>query len=243
QLITIENVTLVDPASWGSGSFNTDVTNGTDTFAVRIDSDVDISGMAAPLGTFNITGLGGQFDSSSPYSEGYQLLPRYVADIDPYNTTVVSDEYPAYDIGVVTTVDADGAADSLDVKCQLQGVVYGVNMRSSGLQFTLIDNNNDGIGLISFSDDWGYSVNEGDEIIVQGEIGFYNGLTQINPDSVWMVSAGNSLFDPSIVTALGEETESQLITIENVTLVDPASWGSGSFNTDVTNGTDTFAVR
>ncbi|MCP4121929.1 MAG: hypothetical protein GY751_09275, partial [Bacteroidetes bacterium] len=152
-------------------------------------------------------------------------------------------QYPAYEIGVVTTSNVDGEVDSLGVKCQIHGVVYGVNMRSSGLQFTLIDSNNDGIGLISFNDDWGYTVQEGDEVIVQGVIGFYNGLTQINPDSVWMASAGNSLFDPTIVTALGEETESQLITIENVTLVDPASWGSGSFNTDVTNGTDTFAVR
>ena len=32
----------------------------------------------------NITGLGGQFDATSPYTAGYQLLPRYLADVEKY---------------------------------------------------------------------------------------------------------------------------------------------------------------
>ena len=81
-------------------------------------------------------------------------------------------------------------------------------------------------------------------MIVRGEIGQFNGLTQINPDTLWMVSAGNALFDPTVVTALDETTESQLVTIENLTIVDPADWsnsGSG-FNVDVTDGTNTYTL-
>ena len=39
----IENLSWVDASDWrSSGSFNIDATNGTDTFALRIDSDTDI---------------------------------------------------------------------------------------------------------------------------------------------------------------------------------------------------------
>jgi DNA/RNA endonuclease YhcR with UshA esterase domain len=245
QLIKIENLTIVDPDDWtGSGSgFNVDVTDGTNTYTMRVDADVDLYGTAAPAGPFNLTGLGGQFDSSSPYLSGYQILPRYMADIEA--VTEFDPNYPPYDIGVVTTVDADGVVDSVGVACQLQGVVYGVNQRPGGLQMTVIDGNNDGIGVFSFSNDYGYTVTEGDEIIIRGEIGQFNGLTQINPDTVWMVSAGNALFDPTVVTALDETTESQLVKIENLTIVDPDDWsnsGSG-FNVDVTDGTNTYTMR
>ena len=85
ELVTFENAVLVDPNQWsGSGSgFNVDVTNGTDTIVVRIDSDVDLYNQPAPTGRFNVSGIAGQFDLSSPYFSGYQLLPRYIADIVP----------------------------------------------------------------------------------------------------------------------------------------------------------------
>ncbi len=161
------------------------------------------------------------------------------------NITDNDSSIPTYAIGEVTTVDDNGVADSLDVVCKIQGVVYGVNMRPSGLQFTIIDEANDGIGLFHGSGDLGYTVQEGDEILVQGTIGQFRGLTQISPDSIWLISEGNALTDPAIVTALDESTESQLVKIENLVLVDPAEWtnsGSG-FNVTVSNGVDEFAMR
>jgi hypothetical protein len=85
ELTTFTSATLVDPSQWtGSGSgFNVDITNGTDTIAMRIDNDVDLYSQAAPTGAFDVTGIGGQYDFSSPYTSGYQLLPRYQADIVP----------------------------------------------------------------------------------------------------------------------------------------------------------------
>lgn len=150
--------------------------------------------------------------------------------------------FPAYGIGVVTTVNEEGRADSLGVKCQLQGVVYGVNMRSSGLQFTLIDSNNDGIGVFSSAETFGYTVNEGDEIILKGEVTQFRGLTQFVPSDLTFVSAGNDLFAPQAVTQLGEETESQLVTIENLT-VGTVTTDSGGANAEVSNGTTTFLMR
>ncbi|MCB0572303.1 MAG: T9SS type A sorting domain-containing protein [Phaeodactylibacter sp.] len=154
--------------------------------------------------------------------------------------------YPAYSIGQVNTVDAEGVADSLGVICELHGIVYGVDLQASGLQFTLIDESHDGIGVFNGSSELGYTVQEGDEVVVLGEIGQFRGLTQIVVESIELVSTGNALFPPTIVTGLGEDTESQLVKLEAVRLVNPAQWDSSipsGFNVDVTNGTDTFAVR
>ncbi len=154
--------------------------------------------------------------------------------------------YPPYEIGVVTTVNADGVPDSLNVRCQLQGTVYGINLRATtGLQFTMIDDQNDGIAVFSAASDFGYSVEEGNEIIIRGRVSQFNGLTQMLPDTVILVAQSNPLIPATNVTQLNEDSESQLVRIENLTLLDPAQWintGTG-FNVDATNGTTTFQIR
>lgn len=245
QLIQIENVTLVDPSDWtnsGSG-FNVDITNGADTFLMRIDADTDIFGMDPPSGIFDITGIGGQFDFGAPLDEGYQILPRYIADIDPY--IPAAPDFPAYAIATVTTNDSEGRPDSLGVKCELTGIVHSVNFRPNGLEFALIDNAGDGIIVFNTNNNLGYTVTQGDEIKVQGEIGFFNGLTEHIAGNVEVVSTGNALLTPTEVTALNENTEAQLIKMNNVMLVDPAQWtnsGSG-FNAQITDGTNTYTMR
>src|SRR5262249_37665096 len=46
-----------------------------------IDKDTNIGGTTTPAGTFSVVGVLGQFDSSSPFDSGYQLLPRSLADV------------------------------------------------------------------------------------------------------------------------------------------------------------------
>jgi hypothetical protein len=160
--------------------------------------------------------------------------------------TVVCDTgYPAYDIATVTTVNADGIPDSLNVQCQLQGIVYGVDLQGANenIQFYFIDGTG-GISLFA-NTEFGYTVQEGDEVIVQGTITQFNCLSQISPDTLWFVSSGNDLVDPTVVTTLDESTEGELVMLENLTLVNPSQWdpaGSG-FNVDVTNGNDTYQIR
>ncbi len=153
--------------------------------------------------------------------------------------------YPEYTIGEVTTVDADGVADSLGVECQLQGIVYGVNLRPEGLQFTIIDGNNDGIGVFSGGENFSYTVQEGDEVSIQGEIDQFRGLVQIVPARLELLSSGNTLVNPTVVSALDESTESQLVRIENVSLDDPSAWGVGTdgFNVTVSDQTNTYTIR
>lgn len=244
QLVTLENVMLVDPSQWQGGSpagFNVEVTDGTNTYELRIDNQVDLFDMPAPTGTFDVTGIGGQFDSNAPFDEGYQLLPRYVEDIDPYNPQ--STEYPSYPIGEVTTVDSEGVADSLGALVELTGVVYGINLRNTGYSFTLIDGNNDGIGVFS-NNDFDYTVQEGDELTVQGTITQFMGLTQVTADGLMLNSTDNTLFDPTAVTDLNEDTESQLVSVEG-TFPNPGQWDNsgGSFNIDFSDGSNTYNIR
>ncbi|MFT4759140.1 MAG: hypothetical protein ACI9XO_000004 [Paraglaciecola sp.] len=94
---------------------------------------------------------------------------------------------------------------------QLQGIVYGIDMQgtSDAVQFTVIDATG-GISLFS-GNNFGYTVVEGDEIIVQGAIEEFSCLAQINPDTLWLVSQGNALVTPADVDDLSEATESELI--------------------------------
>ena len=159
-------------------------------------------------------------------------------------TVACPPSYPAYDIAVVTTVDAGGHPDSLEVTCQLQGIVHGIDFQGgASIQFALIDDTG-GISVFS-ANNFGYTVTEGDELIVQGVISEFNCLTQITPDTLWVVSTGNPLETPTITTFLNESFESELVKLTNLTYVDVSQWlGNGnSFNVEVTNGSFTNVMR
>ncbi len=154
---------------------------------------------------------------------------------------------PDYTIGLVTTEDAAGVADSLEVICTLTGVVYGVDMiGGTGVQFTMIDANGDGIAVRRGDTDLDYTVTEGDEVSVVGMVDQFRGLIQFSAGKITKNSAGNTLLAPTVVTQLGEDTESKLVKLENMYVVDMTKWsdsGSG-FNIKITNGgADTIAVR
>ena len=97
--------------------------------------------------------------------------------------------YPVYSIPSVTHVNQEGVADSLNIKCQLSGIVHGYNLRPGGLQFTLIDNQNNGIGVFNGTNDLGYTVTEGDAVTIKGTINQFNGLTQIIADELTLNSS------------------------------------------------------
>ena len=176
----------------------------------------------------------------------YQCDPHASAGMKGTVTVGSTSTYPSYSIAKVSTVNQEGKADSIGVKCQLQGIVYGYNIRPGGLQFTLIDNQNNGIGVFNGTTDLGYTVTEGDAITIKGTINQFNGLTQIVPDELILNSSGNALVSPKSVSSLNEEDESSLVALQGAyTYVDPAQWkGDGSsFNVSITNGAQTILVR
>lgn len=160
---------------------------------------------------------------------------------------VVAEPYPARKISSMTSTNSEGVLDSLNINCSLTGIVHGVNLRSpSGLQFTIIDANNNGIGVFSSSESYGYTVTEGDEITIKGQVVQFNGLAQMTLVDLTKNSSGNTLVTPKVVTSLVEGDESSLVVVHNLTFVDPSKWGGGTssgFNVDMTNGTTTFLIR
>lgn len=84
SLIRINNLTYVDESQWtGSGSMNISLTDGQNVYLMRVDSDTGLQNLPMPEAPFNLIGLGGQYDQSAPFTEGYQILPRRSSDFIP----------------------------------------------------------------------------------------------------------------------------------------------------------------
>ena len=242
-LIVLENVVITNPEDWPTPGDNADifVENEHGTFLMRIQREVDL-GSNPPLDTFDLIGIGGQFTTEIPANDGYQIIPRYKADLGIEDEP---DEYLSRTIPEIRENDGDFITIYLGEKVEVSGIVYGSNLRPQGLEFTIIDHDNVGVGVFSPSSDFGYSVNEGDSITIRGTVDQFRGLVQINPDEIDFISADNELVEPQTVTQFGEETESSLIKLEQVSIVDPSDWPTPgtSANVEVENEHGIFLMR
>lgn len=151
--------------------------------------------------------------------------------ISEFTLTIEANDqsYPLYDIAEVKGVDANGILDSLDIPCELRGIVHGINFNAQGVHFHLLDETG-GIKVFSALQNFGYTVAEGDSIHVQGIIDQFMGQAEIRPDVITLIDQGHPLFPPTTVTSLSEENESSLVTIECVQFTDDNQWtNQGSF--------------
>ncbi|MFK7808381.1 MAG: T9SS type A sorting domain-containing protein [Saprospiraceae bacterium] len=208
-------------------------------------TSISINGTAVANGTTDITYTPGpDFCGTDEYT--YEICDATSCDEATITITIDCPViYPAYTIGIVTAdANNNGEADSIDVNCALTGVVYGTDIRGgNGLTFTIIDSNNDGINVFNFSDVGTYEPMEGEEVTINGSITSFNGLAEIIPEEITVNSTGNTLVIPTDVTSLGEDTESQLIRMTNMFIVDTVS-NFGGYNIRITNGSvDTFIMR
>ena len=237
-----------DPINWYNDTSRAVVDNGFGPLGDAWTGDGSVSGVSGSNGWVKashlLDGLGGQ--------SSVQL--RFVLASDGntngdglgVDNIEIYDKAPYYPAGILNTVDATGVADSLGVYAWTSGTVVGIDMRGgNGIQFTFIDNSTsaqEGLGVFSSSNTSGYVVTEGDSIMIRGTVAQFNGLTQLNPDSITVISSGNTLPTPMVVTDLDETTESRWLSI-------PTSWvslstsGAFSSNVDLTNGTDTITMR
>lgn len=250
----------------GEVTINVGIANPSDT---DVTVEVSISGGTATIGEDYTAGLPVQLTFAAGSTENQSFTITVIDDLETegaetidFGLMAITPEallgqtemivtiapsdvpIPLYDIEDVRGVDANGVATSLNEVCELRGVVYGVNLRPAGLEFTMIDPTS-GIGVFLASGNLGYTVNESDSVHVVGTIVQFNGLIQINPTTISLMSTGNTLKTPTQVTSLGEETESDLIQLNCVSLTDATQWtnsGSG-FNVAITNGEETFTLR
>ena len=149
----------------------------------------------------------------------------YVAKPDTFNILIKDDDYPVYTIGKINKqTNVSKTADSLNVKCRVYGTVYGVNLKTTGLEFTLMDITG-GISVLSATNSFGYTIKEGDSLMVQGSVNQNQGLAQIDKlDTIIKISNNNKLISPVVVSKINETSESKLVQLSRVKLVDPTEW-------------------
>ncbi len=208
--------------------------------------DMPSNGMVNPAGASDFSYIPNQ-DFCGEDQFTYQVCDDISCDTATVFITVncPAPATPFYTIGEVTAdSNNDFIPDSTGVYCFLEGVVYGVNLRENDLLFTIIDENDpeDGLSVFSLDVNFGYTVTEGDLIRVRGTVEQFNGLNQINIDTLSVEMQGVALHAPQVVTALDESTESKLIRINGLQLVDSTANASG-VNYTVDNGSMTFTMR
>ncbi|MCB0738661.1 MAG: lamin tail domain-containing protein, partial [Bacteroidetes bacterium] len=136
KLIRINRVWMIDSNDWkGSGSnMDVNITNGTDTFLMRVDKETNVDGYSLPNGMFDVIGVGGQYDASAPHNTGYQILPRSITDLNIDN----------YHVPISDIRKNDAMEESLlnGRKITTYGIVNtNVNLNSRGLQISIQDQN------------------------------------------------------------------------------------------------------
>lgn len=85
RLISFDNVSLVS-GTWLTApdtSYNLTINDGSGDLLMRIVGTTDIGGNPEPGWPVTLIGIGGQYDFSAPYFEGYQIQPRSYADFIP----------------------------------------------------------------------------------------------------------------------------------------------------------------
>ncbi|MBL6645113.1 MAG: PKD domain-containing protein [Flavobacteriales bacterium] len=214
---------------------------------VEVQVDVVAGGTATPVADF-----GTLFPVDLTFPQGW-LLPQSITvgivdDFEPEGVesftlalTVLSGEaevlidsvtvtiapsdlgFPHYPIADVRGIDGNGVLDSLLVPCELRGVVHGFNTYPSGLRFTIIDPTA-GIEVFSPVDNFNYLVQEGDSVRIRGSLQQFQGLAQILVDTLILATQGEPLNEPELVNELSEETESALVRLKCVELVNPEAW-------------------
>lgn len=158
--------------------------------------------------------------------------------------TIVDNDYPRLTIGQISTVNpVTGVADSLNKKYDIVGVVYGINYRPAGLQFVIRDNTG-GITGFKSTGNYGYTVKEGDSVRIPGTVAQFNGLTELNADTVIVLGTNKSIKTPVVVTKLVEANENDLVRLNGMQFVTPIStWPTAATNISLRNATDTIVLR
>jgi len=101
-----------DPWPASGSNANLTISDGTGTMTMRIDKDTDIDENSEPSWPMDVVGILNQYDSSSPYTEGYQLLPRNYTDFLPNGSLPVElTSFSASVEGISVTLNWETASE------------------------------------------------------------------------------------------------------------------------------------
>ncbi|TNE79304.1 MAG: T9SS type A sorting domain-containing protein [Bacteroidetes bacterium] len=182
---------------------------------------------------------------------GLNLVGADVASTnDSLSLNIYENDYDVRSIASIKQLDADFLPISNDSLFEVTGVVYGTNTRTSGYSFTIIDNT---AGISNFApasaSTFGYTITEGDSIMMRGRLTHFNGLIQLDfLDTIELIQSGVALKEPAVITAMDESTENEFVRINNLVLGTPIpTWDAGTSGRNYwafsTVSNDSFQIR
>ena len=237
EFVVFNNVTFVETGVFNSSTVY-NIVSGTDTLALYVDYDTDIAGNPIPTGAVNVQGILSQYDTATPYFDGYQLIPRSITDIGTSGGPVITP------ISYIRANDGNGAPIRLDSLFTAKALVTsGTELGSSGAAFM-----QDNTGGIAFYD---YTVTTsgiaiGDSIQITAWVGFYNGLTQFvdepgtGTDPIIIILSSGNTVTPLVVTSITESVEGQHVRVNGGQFVVTGTFASGEY--DFVVGPDTLLI-
>lgn len=240
-------------------------TNGPTSFDVVVKGGTAIAGSDYNYTTQTITIPGGKDstvavnisllnDNIFELNENIVLAIRNITNSGVISTdsvitvNIINDDIQFKNISALKVNDANGVSILKDTAVYIKGIVYGVDMQGSAtsLQYTLIDPTG-GVGIFRSGASNPPIISlvpeEGDSVKVYGKVGEFNGLTQVNMDSIILISKGNALKRPRVITTLDESTESDLVIFKNAEIIDTLANSASGTTLRISNGTDSLDLR
>lgn len=104
RLVRLNGVTVTGTGNW-SGQTNYPLSDPSGATEIRIAGATDLVGKPVPIGVFDLVAVVGQFKQTAPYIGGYQLMPRFTADVfsagpiiesNPVETTIQPNSLTIY---------------------------------------------------------------------------------------------------------------------------------------------------
>ncbi len=176
-LLRVNGITVDGTGSW-AGNTNYNISDASGASQMRISSTCELVGTPIPTGAFDLIALCSQYDFSSPYHSGYQLLPRFASDqiqlVGPgitggpfeseHQTDSVQLEWTTQSAGSTICVwgGTDGAVlDSVEVEDATTAHAFTISGLDSGMPYWARVGSRNESGLSMGSDYWFSTVSQG----------------------------------------------------------------------------------
>jgi hypothetical protein len=226
-LVEIVGITLEGSGAFQSG-MNYQISDGQSSMDLRVDNEVDLSGVEVPEEEFTVVGVISQYDTSSPYSDGYVIFPRFTEDIKIKETSSIAE---------IRVNDGTGVPELLNEVVTVSGVIT-VNDEFGDRGPRYMQDATGGMAI--YGSGFAGQFSMGDSITITSKLVQYAGLTEFSYDAsttVVTVHKSGITKEPKTVTIQDilnqtwdglEEYEGHLVEIQGVTIDGSGVFSGGS---------------
>ncbi len=169
-----------------------------------------------------------EFEFTIPGTYHYQCDPHVLQGMTGIIYVYDPLQYTDFPLSALRLVNDNGVALFDGVPTRITGVVHGVNFQPSGYSFYVINSANMGINVFAFTP-LAYTVTEGDALRVSGTIDQFNGLLEIIPDDIEVLSTGVPLVSPRELFEVTEEDEGSYVYAHSLHVDSVSNVSAGGF--------------